>query len=112
MDRDPIEATAAALDHFRNVPPDLLLEIVTRDGSCMWLHDENQTPDWLGNDLTDRQMAAAICAGCPVQRECLELEFRTVGAQTLGVWGALSDDDRRAVLAEWEARRDEAGDRP
>ena len=29
-------------------------------------------------------LAARLCAGCPVQRECLELELRTAGAETVG----------------------------
>jgi WhiB family transcriptional regulator, redox-sensing transcriptional regulator len=52
----------------------------------------------------DRELAARLCAGCPVQRECLEFELRTAGAETVGVWGGLSEDDRRALHAVWRAR--------
>jgi WhiB family redox-sensing transcriptional regulator len=97
--------SAAGLDRFEHVPDDVLWEIVTRDGSCMWLHRLDLEPEWTGNALTDRELAARICAGCPVRRECLELELRTSGNQPLGVWGALSADDVRAVYPVWLARR-------
>ena len=42
--------------------------------------------------------------GCPVQRECLELELRMFGEQTVGVWGALGEDDRRALVPLWRRR--------
>ena len=50
---------------------------------------------------TDREVAARLCAGCPVQPECLELELRLFGEQTVGVWGALGEDDRRALVPYW-----------
>jgi WhiB family redox-sensing transcriptional regulator len=35
----------------------------------------------------------------------LELELRVGGAETVGVWGALNEDDRRALHAVWSRRR-------
>ncbi|MCO1577697.1 WhiB family transcriptional regulator [Crossiella sp. SN42] len=99
---------AAELDRYATVPDDVLLDVVTRDGACMWLYTNEKEPDWAGNDLTDRELAARICAGCPVRRECLELELRTAGPATAGVWGALSDEDRRALHPVWAARRRDA----
>lgn len=46
-----------------------------------------------------------MCAGCPVRAECLELELRVGGAQPVGVWGALNEEDRRALHAIWSRRR-------
>ena len=34
---------------------------------------ENGPPRWLHQAGSDRELAARLCAGCPVQRECLEL---------------------------------------
>jgi WhiB family redox-sensing transcriptional regulator len=46
------------------------------------------------------------CAlGAPVRAECLEFELRVGGAETVGVWGALNEDDRRALHAVWSRRR-------
>jgi WhiB family transcriptional regulator, redox-sensing transcriptional regulator len=43
------------------------------------------------------QMAAAkaICMSCPVRAECLEWAMAT--GQDAGVWGGLSEDERRAL---------------
>ncbi|MFD9739291.1 WhiB family transcriptional regulator [Umezawaea sp. NPDC059074] len=106
---DYFEVIAAELDRYADVPDDVLLEIVTRDGRCMWLVENGEEPEWQGEYLSDRELAARICAGCPVRRECLELEFRTAGDQTVGVWGALCDEDRRAVYPVWLARRQRRG---
>jgi WhiB family redox-sensing transcriptional regulator len=43
----------------------------------------------------------------PVQAECLELELRMNGDLTVGVWGALCEDDRRALIP--HRRRDAKG---
>ena len=59
---------AADLDRFEPVPDDVLFEVVTRDGSCMLLYRLDLEPEWSGDELTDREMAARICAGCPVRR--------------------------------------------
>ena len=72
----------------------------------MWLDVSADQPMWTGDMMTDRQLAAIICAGCPVVDECLELEFRSTGLTTLGVWGALAEDDRRAIYLAWLQRRE------
>ncbi|MBW4717887.1 WhiB family transcriptional regulator [Saccharothrix sp. SC076] len=64
------------------------------------------SPPWAGADMTDRELAARMCSGCPVRAECLEVELRTAGATTLGVWGGLSADDRRALYLLWAQRGD------
>ena len=68
-------------------------------------------PEWLDQQQTDRELAARLCGGCPVQDECLELELRTAGDQTVGVWGALTEDDRRALYPHWLRRGERAEDR-
>jgi WhiB family redox-sensing transcriptional regulator len=109
MSDDFLEEITADLDRFEHVPDDVLLDVVTRDGRCMWFYSVGEEPDWSGDDLTDRELAARVCAGCPVRRPCLELELRTTGYATSGVWGALSDEDRRALLPRWLARREANG---
>nr|WP_307868879.1 WhiB family transcriptional regulator [Umezawaea beigongshangensis] len=72
----------------------------------MWvLADE---PSWADEDMTDRELAARMCAGCSVRDECLELELRTAGDDTVGVWGGLSADDRRELHPYWLRRGDRA----
>ncbi|ALG10322.1 WhiB family transcriptional regulator [Kibdelosporangium phytohabitans] len=95
------------LDRLRWVPREVLADVVLRDGLCMWDWAE---PAWMDERLSDRELAARMCSGCPVQDECLELELRTAGAGTVGVWGGLSDDDRRALYLRWLERGDRADD--
>jgi WhiB family redox-sensing transcriptional regulator len=95
----------AALDRLCSVPMALLAHVVLRDGACMWPAAGNDLPAWLGDCLTDQELADRLCAGCPVRDECLELDLRTAGPATVGVWGGLTDDDRRALYPLWERRR-------
>ncbi|HEX5403741.1 MAG TPA: WhiB family transcriptional regulator [Pseudonocardiaceae bacterium] len=95
---------AARLDRLIHVPTDVLADIVMADGACVWCYGEGDPPPLTGEDTPDRELAARICAGCPVQDECLELELRYAGPETVGVWGALAEDDRRALYPLWRAR--------
>ncbi|TCO61071.1 transcription factor WhiB [Actinocrispum wychmicini] len=70
-----------------------------------WAEDE---PAWQDDYLIDRELAARLCSGCPVQDECLELELRTAGLDTVGVWGAMSEDDRRGLYSHWCQRGERA----
>lgn len=88
------------LDRLRWVPSDVLTDIVTGDGLCMALSAAEEPPD----ARTDCELAKLVCGGCPVQDECLELELRTAGANTVGVWGGMTDDDRRALHPHWLRR--------
>ncbi|WP_246127537.1 WhiB family transcriptional regulator [Amycolatopsis rhizosphaerae] len=103
---DYLTSLATELDRYEQVPDDVLTDIVNRDGACMWLYTNGMVPEWSCDDRTDRQLAAGICADCPVRLPCLELELRTAGLFTLGVWGALSEEDRRALYPVWLARRE------
>lgn len=106
---DFFDEIAASLDRFEQVPDDMLWEIVTRDGACLLRYRLDLEPEWTDDPHTDRELAARICADCPVRQECLELELRTSGDQTLGVWGALPAEDVRAVYPVWLARRHRRG---
>lgn len=43
------------------------------------------------------EAAKAVCATCPVLKQCLELSLRV--REPYGVWGGLSEDERAAMLA-------------
>ena len=106
VNRDDIpdyEVMAAGLDQWRQVPTEVLQTVVMRRGLCLWGLWPAQEPDW--DAPSDRELAARLCAGCPVIAQCLELDLRTAGACTTGVWGALPDDDRRALHRVWQRRR-------
>lgn len=97
---------SARLMRLRTVPLGVLARLVRRDGACMEKHP-SEPPGWLDQDATDAELAALLCAGCPVQDECLESELRLTGDRTVGVWGALPENDRRDLYPIWrEGRRD------
>lgn len=97
------------LDRLRWTPSGTLVDVVQRDGLCMEVMAEQ--PPCGDEVLADRALAARLCAGCPVQDECLELELRTAGEDTVGVFGGLPDDDRRDLHPHW-LRRGERWSRP
>ena len=99
------DAMAAGLDRWRQVPTDVLTAVVVRDGLCLWCLWPSEEPDWDDCPRSDRDLAARLCAGCPVIDQCRELDLRTTGADTTGVWGALAEDDRRALHHSWQHRR-------
>jgi WhiB family redox-sensing transcriptional regulator len=98
------EQDAAELDDLAPVPTEVLSELVVRYGACLWEITSGDPPAWSGKGPPDRELALRLCAGCPVRRECLEFELRTAGPDTVGVWGGLNEDDRRALHAIWAAR--------
>ncbi|MGW1681396.1 WhiB family transcriptional regulator [Saccharopolyspora sp. NPDC002376] len=95
------------LDRVRWVPSAVLADVVLRDGLCMAGIPEDE-PAWADESMTDRELAARLCAGCQVQDECLELDLRTAGESTVGVWGALPEDERRALYPHWLQRGERA----
>jgi WhiB family redox-sensing transcriptional regulator len=102
------EVMAAGLDRWQEVPTEVLRDVVMRRGLCLWGLWPAQEPDW----DSDRELATRLCAGCPVIDQCLELDLRTSGACTTGVWGALTEDDRRALHPIWQRRRQHDGADP
>jgi WhiB family transcriptional regulator, redox-sensing transcriptional regulator len=49
-----------------------------------------------GPALQQMEQAKAVCARCPVRRECLQYALATL--QVHGVWGGTNEEERRAVL--------------
>lgn len=104
-------ALAWQLDRLRWVPSIVLARLVQRDGLCLWAYADTDPPEPTGTHTADRELAAAYCAGCPVRDECLEVELRTTGEHTVGVWGALPEQDRRALYPHWRRRGERTDDR-
>lgn len=97
-------ALAARLDWLQSVPTKVLTTSVVLSGLCLLELWPPVEPDWDGCAPSDRALAERLCEGCPVIDQCLELDLRTVGASTTGVWGALAEDDRRALHRIWRKR--------
>ena len=54
--------------------------------------------------------AIAVCTGCPVRAQCLELSLRHWDIGQHGVWGGLIAADRARLRRQWSA--DHRGRRP
>lgn len=93
---------AAQLAHLRFVPTDVLEDIV--QSRCAWSTTEGEPPEPHG-DEPDRALAAELCSSCSAKYACLELELRLHGEETQGVWGGLSESDRRALYLLWLEHR-------
>lgn len=104
-DTPDYEATAAGLDRWQQIPTEVLQNVVMRRGLCLWGLWPPEEPDWDGCAPSDRRLAARLCHGCPVIDECLELDLRTAGICTTGVWGAMCETDRRVLHRVWQHRR-------
>ena len=100
---------ATRLDRLQQVPTDVLTTVVVRRGLCLWGLWPAQEPDWENCAPSDRALAQRLCEGCPVIDQRLELELRTAGVSSTGVWGALPEDDRRALHRGWQQRRQHQG---
>ncbi|MFI5814885.1 WhiB family transcriptional regulator [Streptomyces sp. NPDC051643] len=60
-----------------------------------------------GAALDQADEAKAICRRCPVSDECLQWALNT--GQTFGVWGGLTEDERRDVRRrEYREKRESA----
>lgn len=99
------DAIVGRLHRLRNVPDEVLWTVVTRDGLCFWAFDRRDIPPLSGIDEPDRALAEFLCSGCPVMDDCLELELRKGGPDTVGVWGAMAEQHRRELYPVWDAHR-------
>ena len=56
-----------------------------------------------GEALEEIESAKAICRTCPVRRDCLAFAVET--NQESGVWGGMSEDERRKLRRDWVAHQ-------
>jgi WhiB family redox-sensing transcriptional regulator len=56
-----------------------------------------------GSALTEIERAKAVCQSCVITGRCLDFALRT--RQAHGVWGGLSEEERRVLTARDHARR-------
>lgn len=72
-------------------------------GSTRFFHPAGER----GEERDERDAAAKqICAGCPVREACLEHALRT--REPFGVWGGLTEEERRKLQRPSRARRSAA----
>ena len=56
-----------------------------------------------GDALEEIDAAKAICRSCPVRKDCLAFAVET--NQESGVWGGMSEDERRRLRRDWVAHQ-------
>lgn len=65
-----------------------------RDASCA---ESDVNKEWFhSTDPRHVKFAKAVCQGCPVIEECLE--YALSAPDQWGVWGGLSERERRTIL--------------
>lgn len=78
-----------------------------------WIHDaacREESPELFfpvgssGPALRQTAEAKAVCQRCPVAAECLAWALES--GQDAGVWGGLSEDERRALKRSSAARQE------
>lgn len=88
------------------------VEYWREDAACRHADPETFFPDGTaGPALAEIERAREICAGCPVRTRCLDWALQNGAA--FGIWGGLTEDERRAVAARSSHRghRRATGDR-
>lgn len=57
-----------------------------------------QTDIFFPDQGGDYEVAKEVCAGCPVKEPCLE--FALAGGEKYGIWGGMSERQRRRLRRE------------
>lgn len=64
--------------------------------ACRWEDPELFFPVGMGGPaILQVAQAKSVCHGCPVASDCLDWALKT--GQDAGVWGGMSEDERRAL---------------
>ena len=72
-------------------------------GVCQTVDPDTFFPEGRGAQLEARTAEAkAVCMVCPVRPECLAWALET--RQDFGVWGGLSEDERRSLIRKSQQR--------
>ena len=80
-------ALAKAIDKARSIPP------CQGSDPEAWFPDKNDANYGYGFNYT--RQAKALCAQCPVRRECAEYAIAAI--EPHGIWGGLSIEDRQDI---------------
>jgi hypothetical protein len=97
------------------ISPDLIAPVAARVARNARCADSSLDPDeWFpvnidpGKARQEAAAAIAVCAGCLVRGQCLELSMRHGGIGNHGVWGGLVAADRARLRARLPAGHDGA----
>lgn len=95
----PVDTTGTQPN--RPIPPDVQLPIMADEGDTTFMRRAacrtDKAPTWMffpgRGDNKSVDAAKAVCATCPVTQQCLEYAERT--SQRSGIWGGMSERERR-----------------
>lgn len=93
------------MDTFKDFDLDELVMLDWRDLAACASHDPNLffPAGETGPAAEQIRYAKKVCAGCDVVDECLAYSIET--NQVAGIWGGLTEDERRPVRRRWLAER-------
>jgi WhiB family redox-sensing transcriptional regulator len=85
----------------RPIPPDVQLPVMADEGDTTWMKRgacrTDKAPTWMffpgRGDNKSVDAAKAVCATCPVTQQCLE--YAELTSQRSGIWGGMSERERR-----------------
>ncbi len=99
---DVIQGASPYMQTFHS---DELVLVDWRDLAACATHDPNMffPAGETGPAAEQIRYAKRVCASCDVQDECLSYAIET--NQVSGVWGGLTEDERRPVRRRWLAER-------
>lgn len=95
----PVDTTGTQPN--RPIPPDVQLPVMADEGDTTFMRRgacrTDKAPTWMffpgRGDNKSVDAAKAVCATCPVTQQCLEYAERT--SQRSGIWGGMSERERR-----------------
>ena len=90
-ERDGLEVCTECGHQRRNVKP------WYKQAACTGMDTDRFFPH-RGDSQSITIAAKAICAGCPVQQQCLDYALDTT--EIVGIWGGLTESERRALRHE------------
>ncbi len=93
------------MEAFDDLALDEMIILEWRDLAACASHDPNLffPAGETGPAAEQIKLAKSICAGCDVAEDCLSYAIET--NQVAGVWGGLTEDERRPVRRRWLAER-------
>jgi len=103
-EEEPIEFRGPYLDDLTIMPPLEYIEYIMKGSG--WIEKakcRGTDPDLFFPERGEStKEAKSVCRDCPIKRECLE--YAVQGVEKFGIWGEMSERERRTVRRERKER--------
>jgi len=99
-----IEFSGPYIDDLTIMPPPEYVEYIMKgEGWIEKAKCRGTDPDLFFPERGEStKEAKSVCRGCPIRRECLE--YAVQGVEKFGIWGMMSERERRTVRRERKER--------